>query len=195
MASSQPPPRAGPSTAAMVGQRWASSRSKSRTLWPRKASSASRASSSLMSAPETNMPGVVECKTRMHRSRAASVRTPWKASMVARSMALRFSGRLKPTRRASPRRSTARGAPGSPEEPGVPEDSERSIGRSAGLAGPGLLGLLGLQAGLELAAADGPHAGVPADHGRVVARGPDGRRRGELLHGLAVAEEDEDGRG
>src|SRR5581483_8640816 len=59
---------------------------------------------------------------------------------------------------------------------------------------PGGLELLGLQPRLQLATADGPHAGVPPQDGRVVARRADGGGGGELVHRLAVAQEDEDRR-
>ena len=59
---------------------------------------------------------------------------------------------------------------------GLPGREARSL---PGGAGPGVLEPLAFETGLHLAAADGPHTGVPADDGRVVARGPDGGRRGE----------------
>ena len=63
----------------------------------RNAASASRSSSSAMSAPAANVPGVVEWRTSTQGSRQWASRTRCNASIVASSSALRFSGRSRPT--------------------------------------------------------------------------------------------------
>jgi hypothetical protein len=101
IASSQPPPRANPLTAAITGLPIASIRASTRC--PRsvcsRPSMGPRAESSAMSAPATNAfsPAPVRMTPRTEASAAMAVNT-WSSSSITRALiAFSFSGRLTTT--------------------------------------------------------------------------------------------------
>jgi len=106
-ASSQPPPRATPLTAAIETASWASIADMSVELMDRSASSRPRARMALMSAPETKAfsPAPVTIRTPAAAFRTSS-RAWWNSATVSESRALRTSGRL--TVRTATRPSTDR---------------------------------------------------------------------------------------
>ncbi len=95
-ASSAPPPSAQPSTAARVGSGRRCTRSKSRLLMPRSASSRPRSRSSAMSAPAAKTPPW-PVSSSMRGLRSSRSHTWCSSAIIAASRAFRASGRYRVT--------------------------------------------------------------------------------------------------